>query len=273
MTQFMYITWDVSPVIFKIGGFELRWYGLLFAAGFVLGYQILARIFKLEKQKEEALDSLLLTMIISTVLGARIGHYVFYEGYRFADAPIQFIIDMLVPPYAGLASHGASIGILIGLYIYTKKQKATYLWVTDRVVIAAALGGASIRFGNLMNSEIVGKATDVSWAFLFKQNMEFEQVPRHAAQLYEALSCLILFGILLTLYNKWKEKAPAGALTGLFFTWIFTLRFCYEFLKENQEDFENTMTLNMGQILSIPLVIFGLYLLYRSLLSKKPLTI
>ncbi len=108
---------------------------------------------------------------------------------------------------------------------------------------------------------------------MFKQNTEYEQVPRHAAQLYEALSCLVLFGILLTLYNKWKEKAPAGALTGLFFTWIFTLRFCYEFLKENQEDFENTMTLNMGQILSIPLVIFGLYLLYRSLLSKKPLTI
>lgn len=259
-----YIVWDMDPTLFSIGSFELRWYGLLFAAGFVCGYFIMARIFQWEKKPEELLDALLLTMILSTVLGARVGHYVFYEGYRFAEAPLKFIWEMLVPPYAGLASHGASFGILLGLYIFAKKHKQAYLWTTDRLVITAALGGAFIRLGNLMNSEIVGKVSNEPWAFLFVRNMEFSQIPRHPAQLYESLSCFVLFLILGGLYLKWKEKTPAGSLTGIFFAWIFTLRFFYEFLKENQEAFEDQMSLNMGQWLSIPLVIFGLYILFRS---------
>jgi len=264
-----YIVWDMDPTLFSLGSFELRWYGLLFAAGFVCGYFIMARIFQWENKPEALLDALLLTMIISTVLGARVGHYVFYEGYRFAEAPLKFIWDMLIPPYAGLASHGASIGILVGLYLFAKKNKQSYLWTTDRLVIVAALGGAFIRLGNLMNSEIVGKASVNSWAFLFVRNTEYSQIPRHPAQLYESISCLVLFLILWGLYSRWKEKTPAGILTGIFFVWIFTLRFFYEFLKENQESFEDQMTLNMGQWLSIPLVIFGLVMLVRSFRTPR----
>ena len=263
------IVWDVSPTIVKIGSFEIRWYGLLFALGFLIGFQIIARVFKFEKKDENDLDKLLLTMILSIVLGARVGHYVFYEGNHFMDNPGLFIYEMLMPPYSGLASHGAAFGVLLGLFIFKRRNPSyDYLWLTDRLVIVSALGGAFIRFGNFMNSEIVGKATDVPWAVLFKQNTEFEQVPRHPAQLYESISCLILFGILFFLYEKWKEKTPTGSLTGIFFIWIFGLRFFYEFLKENQEQFEEGMALNMGQILSIPVVLFGIFVLIKSLKKK-----
>ncbi|NBA87108.1 prolipoprotein diacylglyceryl transferase [Emticicia sp. CRIBPO] len=268
--MFSQVVWDVSPVIFKIGDFEVRWYGLLFAAGFLIGYQIIARVFKIENKPEKDLDSLLLTMIVSIVLGARIGHYVFYEGNHFFDNPGAFLWDMLIPPYAGLASHGAAMGTLLGLFIYTRRNKTyDYLWLTDRMVLTAALGGAFIRFGNLINSEIVGKASDVPWAFIFKQNFEFAQVPRHPAQLYESISCLILFALLYFLYDKWRAKTPRGSLTAIFFIWIFGLRFFYEFLKENQEQFEDSLPLNMGQILSIPIVIFGVIVLVRSLRKKE----
>lgn len=253
------ITWNIDPTIFKIGPLEIRWYGLLFAGGFLVGYQIMAKIFSIESKPEKDLDTLLMTMILSTVLGARIGHYVFYEGSHFFEDPIRFLGDMLIPPYSGLASHGAAFGILIGLLIFVKRHKEySYFWITDRMVIISALSGCLIRLGNLMNSEIVGKPTDLPWAFTFLQNNEFEKIPRHPSQLYESLSCLVLFIILISLYFKWKEKTPPGSLTGIFFVWIFSLRFFYEFLKENQESFENNMTLNMGQILSIPVILFGI---------------
>jgi prolipoprotein diacylglyceryl transferase len=264
------IVWDVSPTIFKIGSFEVRWYGLLFALGFVIGYQIIARIFKIEKKSENHLDALLLTMIISIVLGARVGHYVFYEGQHFWKNPGLFLWDMLIPPYSGLASHGAAMGVLLGLFIFKNRHKEySYLWLTDRMVIVSALGGAFIRFGNFMNSEIVGKPTEKPWGVIFKQNFEFEQVARHPAQLYESISCLVLFFILFFLYEKWKGNTPTGSLTGIFFIWIFGLRFFYEFLKENQENFEDSMSLNMGQILSIPVVMFGVYALIKSLKDRN----
>lgn len=263
------IVWDVSPTIFKIGSFELRWYGLLFALGFVIGYQIIAWAFKIEKKDSKDLDALLLTMILSIVLGARIGHYVFYEGNHFFENPGAFIYDMLVPPYAGLASHGAAFGVLLGIILFKRKHpKYDYLWLTDRLVIVSALGGAFIRFGNFMNSEIVGKPTDGPFGVIFKQNFEFTQVARHPSQLYESISCLVIFFILIFLYNKWREKTPQGSLTGIFFIWIFGLRFLYEFTKENQVDFESGMSLNMGQWLSIPAVLIGLYFLVRSFQNK-----
>ena len=171
------IIWDVDSTIIKIGSFELRWYGLCFAAGFLIGYQIMDRVFRFENKPEKDLDSMLLTMILSIVLGARIGHYVFYEGYRFFDAPFAFLWDMLIPPYMGLASHGAAFGVIIGLLIYSRRNREyNFLWLIDRLMITAALGGAFIRFGNLMNSEIVGKPTDVPWAFVFMQNNEFAKI-------------------------------------------------------------------------------------------------
>ncbi len=264
------IIWDVSPTIFKVGSFEIRWYGLLFALGFLIGFQIIAKVFKFENKPEQDLDKLLLTMIISIVLGARIGHYVFYEGQHFGENPGLFIYEMLMPPYSGLASHGAAMGVLVGLFIFKSRHKMyDYLWLTDRMVIVSALGGGFIRFGNFMNSEIVGKATDKPWGVLFKRNFEFEQVPRHPAQLYESLSCFVLFVILYFLYNKWRAKTPQGSLTAIFFIWIFGLRFFYEFLKENQESFEDGMTLNMGQILSIPVVLFGIFALIKALKRKS----
>lgn len=264
------IVWNVSPVIFKIGTFEVRWYGLLFAAGFLVGYQIIARVFRIEGKPEKDLDALLLTMILSIVFGARVGHYVFYEYDQFFQDPGAFLLDMIIPPYSGLASHGAAMGVLLGLFIYTRRNKTyDYLWLTDRMVITAALGGSFIRFGNLLNSEIVGKPTNVPWAFVFEQNHEFAKVARHPSQLYESISCLILFFILFFLYDKWRAKTPRGSLTAIFFIWIFGLRFFYEFLKENQEAFENNLPINMGQILSIPVVIFGIIVLVRSLKSKE----
>lgn len=271
MHNLLQVVWDAQPEIFTIFGFPIRWYGLMFAASFLLGFQIMKRIFKIENRPEQDLDALLMTMVISTVLGARMGHYIFYEGSDFLKDPIGFFLEMIVPPYSGLASHGAALGILVGLYIFVRRHKSyDYLWLTDRMVIVAALGGAFIRFGNFMNSEIVGTPSDVPWAVIFKQNTEFPMVPRHPAQLYESISCFVLFVILIILYNHWKTKTPRGSLTGLFFVWVFFLRFFYEFIKENQKDFESNYSLKMGQILSIPVVIFGIVILVRAF--RKPET-
>lgn len=264
-----YIIWDVNPEIFTIpqflgfGPFPVRWYGLFFAAGFLIGQQIMIHIFKKERKPLEDIDALTLYMVISTVVGARVGHFLFYEPEVLFKNPLEVIL----PPYAGLASHGAVIGIIIGLFLYSRSRKTTgqtFLWIADRMVILVALAGSFIRFGNLMNSEIVGRPTDVPWGFIFMKNTEFLQIPRHPAQLYESISCFILFFILLGLWNKFKENTPRGLLVGVFFVWVFTLRFLYEFLKENQESFEANYALNMGQILSIPVVILGLYFIIQS---------
>lgn len=264
-----YIIWNIDPDLFTIpeiggfGPFTVRWYGLLFAAGFLIGQQIMVHIFKKEGKPLEDIDALTLFMVISTVLGARFGHFLFYEPEVLLKNPLEVIL----PPYAGLASHGAGIGIFIGLWLYSRSRKATgqtFPWILDRMVILVALAGAFIRFGNLMNSEIVGRPTDAPWGFIFMKNMEYQQIPRHPAQLYESISCLLLFFVLLWLWNKKKQNTPQGSLIGIFLIWVFSLRFLYEFLKENQEAFENTMTLNMGQILSIPAVLVGVYFVWRS---------
>jgi phosphatidylglycerol:prolipoprotein diacylglycerol transferase len=264
-----YILWDVNPEIFTIpefagiGPFPVRWYGLLFAAGFLIGQQVMIHVFKKERKPLEDIDALTLYMVLSTVLGARIGHYLFYQPEILFKNPRE----VLMPPYAGLASHGAIIGIITGLWLYSRSRKATgqsFLWVADRIVIVVALTGCFIRFGNLMNHEIVGTLTDLPWGFIFNENTEFSKLPRHPAQLYESISCLVLFFILLGLWNKFKENTPRGLLVGIFFVWVFTLRFLYEFVKENQEAFEADYTINMGQILSIPAVLLGVYFIWRS---------
>ncbi|NIJ51280.1 prolipoprotein diacylglyceryl transferase [Dyadobacter arcticus] len=264
-----YILWDASPEIFTIpeffglGPFPVRWYGLLFAGGFLIGQQIMIHIFKKEGKPLEDIDALTLYMVLATVIGARVGHFLFYEPEVLFKNPLEVII----PPYSGLASHGAIIGIVTGLWLYARSRRAsgqTFLWVADRMVITVALAGAFIRFGNLMNSEIVGRPTDVPWGFIFKLNTEFRQIPRHPAQLYESISCFILFFVLLWIWNKYKAATPRGLMVGVFFIWVFTLRFLYEFLKENQEAFEDNYALNMGQILSIPAVLLGIYFIIQS---------
>nr|WP_295929152.1 prolipoprotein diacylglyceryl transferase [uncultured Dyadobacter sp.] len=271
-----YIMWDASPEIFTIpeiagfGPFPVRWYGLLFAAGFLIGQQIMIHIFKKEGKTLEDIDSLTLYMVLSTVIGARLGHFLFYEPEVLFKNPLEVIL----PPYAGLASHGAVVGIVTGLWLYSRSRKATgqtFFWVADRMVITIALGGAFIRFGNLMNSEIVGKPTDLPWGFIFRHNTEFLQIPRHPAQLYESISCFILTFVLFAIWNKYKAATPRGLMVGVFLVWVFTLRFLYEFLKENQEAFEANYPLNMGQFLSIPVVLLGLYFIIQSRRNPKEL--
>lgn len=272
-----YIIWDVNPEIFSIGPLSIRWYGLLFALGFLIGMQIMTYIFKKEKKPVEDTDTLLIYMVISTVLGARLGHFIFYEPESFLQNPLQVIM----PPFAGLASHGATIGILLALWLYSRREASrktgqTFLWVTDRIVIVVALAGACIRLGNLMNSEIIGRPTDLPWGFVF-MNADYRgltepfKVPRHPAQLYESLSCLLLFFILLGFWNKYKERTPRGSMLGIFLIWVFGLRFFYEYVKENQVAFENTLFLNMGQILSIPAVLLGVFFLIKSLQNRDTL--
>ena len=259
------ITWNVSPDIFS---FEIpflkqtltvRWYGLLFALAFLVGQYIILKIFKAEGKPESDVDALTLYMIIATLVGARLGHCLFYQPEYYLKNPVE----ILKVWEGGLASHGATVGILLGIYLYTRGRVGqSYLWMLDRIVIVVALGGAFIRMGNLFNSEIIGKPTDLPWGFIFvKLNENFS---RHPAQLYEAISCVLLFLLLYGLWNKTKEKTPEGRLFGIFVVVLFGLRVVYEFFKENQVDFENGLPLNMGQILSIPMVLIGVWILWRT---------
>jgi phosphatidylglycerol:prolipoprotein diacylglycerol transferase len=265
-----YIDWHTSPVIFEIFGFPLRWYGLMFAGAFLVGYQVLSYMFKKEGRPIEQADELLLYAMVATVIGARMGHYFFYEYPLLLSNPVKFFIDMVVPPYSGLASHGAAIGLFTAFYIFSKKRNIPYLYVTDRIVPTVALGGAFIRFGNLMNSEIVGKPTDVPWAFRFFNDPEHPVLlPRHPAQLYESLSCILLFLLLMWIWSLKKENTRQGLMTGVFLIILFTLRFLYEFVKENQVNFEDGMQFNMGQILSIPALLFGAGILVYAFRKKE----
>ncbi|WP_461114824.1 prolipoprotein diacylglyceryl transferase [Spirosoma jeollabukense] len=271
-TMLQYIIWNVDPEIARISSWPIRWYGLLFATGFLIGVQIMSYIFRTEKKPLADTDSLLIAMVISTILGARLGHFLFYEPYMFIQDPLYII----TPPFGGLASHGGILGIIIGLWLYSRRPSRqisgqTFLWVSDRICIVGALAGAFIRFGNLMNSEIVGKPTDVPWAFIFLRDHEFSQVPRHPTQLYESLSYLILFIGLFWYWKNYRSQAASGTMLGISLVWVFGLRFVWEFFKENQVSFEDSMSLNMGQLLSIPAILLGLILLLRNFIRPASL--
>ena len=195
------IFWNVSPEIIKLGPFSLRWYGLLFALAFVFGYIILTKVYKLEKKSQADLEQLSIYVILGTVIGARLGHCLFYDPVYYLSHPIEIIKVW----EGGLASHGAAIGILISIYLISKKQKdKSMLWILDRLVIVVALGGALIRLGNLFNSEIIGKAADVPWAFIFAR---IDNIPRHPTQLYESFFYLITFAVLYFTYMKTQKLA------------------------------------------------------------------
>jgi len=260
------IHWNVSPDIFSIGPLTIRWYGLLFALSFIVGYQLMFVIFKKENKTEDELNDLVWFMILGTVIGARLGHCLFYNPRYYLTNPLEIVQVWK----GGLASHGAALGILTAIYLYVRKRKGmTFLWVMDRVVITVALAGFFIRMGNLFNSEIIGKPTNASWGFIFEA---VDNVPRHPAQLYESIAYLVIFVFLLVLYFKTGGKTKPGLLFGLFLILVFLFRFFIEFLKENQAYFENSMTLNMGQLLSIPFILLGIYLiLFRK--EKKSIII
>ncbi|XAZ81957.1 prolipoprotein diacylglyceryl transferase (plasmid) [Fibrella sp. ES10-3-2-2] len=263
-----YIIWTATPDVVQVGPFAISWYGLFFALSFLIGSQLIGSIFCQEGKPASDVDALLIYMVVSTVVGARFGHFLFYEPATLWQHPLEVIL----PPYRGLASHGAAIGILTGLFLYARSRRSrgqSFLWVADRIAIVVALSGFFIRLGNLMNSEIVGRPTTLPWGFVFVNNTEYAPVARHPAQLYEALTCLLLFGVLLRMWRRTKRKTPQGLLLGIFFVWVFTLRFGYEFLKENQVAFENQMPLNVGQLLSIPAILLGIYLIVKSLVGEQ----
>ncbi len=257
--QLLFINWNPSPEIFTIPGIDwpVRWYGLMWALAFIGSHFVMNRIYKTEGRTEKDLDLLTLYIIIGTVLGARLGHCFFYDPAYYLAHPL----DILKVYEGGLASHGGAIGILTGMYLYTRKTKESWLWVFDKIVVVVPLAGALIRFGNLMNSEIIGKPTDVPWAFIFES---VDNVPRHPAQLYEGLFCVVLFVVMYYLWKNKRNNFGPGFMFGFFCVVLFTERFIDEFFKENQELFENSMALNMGQILSIPFVLIGIYMMWNA---------
>ena len=375
-----YIIWSPNPEIFpNIDWIEVRWYGLLFAAGFIISQQLMYHIFKVEGKPHKDVDSLILWMIIATIIGARLGHVIFYEPMRYLQDPMSILKTW----EGGLASHGAAIGILAAIYLYAnylvdinplkwkftwrkrRRPGQSFLWVFDRIVIGVAITGALIRFGNFLNAEIIGIPTRSTIGVVFardvidgleympqidevnvnkdmdlgidengyvpveievlfsksvnspalagqivrtniktilsnyeymrlhiyeppgnqivfetSQNSKGRQIAtiktkaiaRHPAQLYESASSFLLFLLLLFIWNKQKDRLPEGLLFGVFLVVLFGLRFLYEYIKENQVDFEDTMSLNMGQILSIPLVVGGILILLnlKKLQPKKP---
>lgn len=348
---FSFILWDVNPTIVDLFGREIRWYGLFFAMGFLIGQQILIRIYKGEGRSEKDVETLTIYMVVATVVGARLGHVLFYQPDYYLEHPLEILQIWK----GGLASHGATIGILLAIYLYSKKAtNQSYFYVLDRLVITIALAGCFIRLGNLMNSEIIGLPTNSSTAFVFAretqdgikdlfkdkvesvsisksdsnttiENFEYQGldidvelksgvdnkeafvkeiidqvrnssyfsenvmipfsagykiegnkatisaigIPRHPSQLYEAISCFFIFILLGILYLQKQAKLPEGRLFSIFVILIFGLRFLYEFYKEDQVDFEAGLALNMGQILSIPLVLAGLFILMRSFKKKN----
>lgn len=257
-----YITWDIRPEIFTIGNFAIRWYGMLFALSFITGYFIMDHFFRHEKVSKNLLEKLATYMVVATVIGARLGHCFFYEPGYYLSNPLR----ILKVWEGGLASHGAAIGILIALYIFSRKTKKPYIWILDRIVIVVALAGFFIRMGNLMNSEIYGIETMVPWGFIFILNNE--TLPKHPTQIYEGLFYLFTFLVLLRIYYSRYSLSKPGLILGLFFLMIFASRFLIEFIKEPQVQFENSMALNLGQILSIPFILFGFIITFVSLTGK-----
>lgn len=265
-----YITWTVDPDIVSFGPVTIRWYGLMWAIGFLLGYLVESKVYSREKMTSDQMDKLFIYMLVGTVIGARLGHCFFYDPKYY----LQNLGEVLCVWKGGLSSHGGACGILISLWIFSKKvAKKNYIWVMDRIVLAVALCGAFIRFGNLMNHEIYGHPTNVPWAFEFIKNVHHWQqgaepvfsAPSHPTQIYEMLYCLVTFAIISFLYWRTNARKFEGFIFGVFLTGIFLPRFLLEFIKNSQEAFEDDMFLNMGQLLSLPLVIWGCYLFVKTI--------
>ena len=258
-----YITWNIDPEIFHLGGLSIRWYGLLFASAFLLGYFIFTRYLRTDHMTVEMLDELLIYVAIGTVVGARLGHCLFYEPEYFLKHPFEIIKIWK----GGLASHGAAVGILLSLWLYVRKYKLPYLWLIDRVVIVVAIGGACIRTGNFFNSEIYGLPTEMPWGVMFVRDKLYDSttgallpiVPRHPTQLYEALSYVLIFVSLFIFYRKRYDKVRDGFIFGVFMILLFSARFFIEFVKNDQVAFEAGMSFNMGQLLSLPFILAGIF--------------
>lgn len=265
------VHWNIDPAILKLGGFELRWYSLLFVSGFVLGWFIMKSFFKREGIKESLLDSLLYMLLICTIVGARLGHCIFYQPDYYFGSWAGFW-EIFMPWKGGLASHGGTLALLLGIWWYARKYGPAngfdVMWLLDHLVIPIGFAACFIRLGNLFNSEIYGGPTTLPWGFVFERNGE--TLPCHPTQLYEALTYLLLGLGLLWLYWKKLDKVYRGTFVGIFFIVCFGSRFLIEFVKNDQVEFEANMALNMGQLLSIPFVLLGIGFLVWAFVKKMP---
>ncbi|WP_288202661.1 prolipoprotein diacylglyceryl transferase [uncultured Porphyromonas sp.] len=258
------VTWTVDPIIFQSGGLRLGWYGVLFAVGLIVfGGTILSKMWKHENLTEKSFNQLVFYVLIATIVGARLGHCLFYEPSYYLANPVEILKTW----EGGLASHGGVIGIMIAIWIYSKKvSHQSMLWTFDRLCVPVGLVAAMIRLGNLMNHEIYGHATDLPWGFRFIENIHQWQAgaepifsaPSHPTQLYEAAIYLLVFAVCMWLYWKRDAQRREGLIFGVAMVMIFVGRFLVEFVKNDQVGFEESMTLNMGQWLSIPFVIIGI---------------
>jgi len=259
-----------APSLESVGPIAPVWYGLLFATAFIFGYIITSKLFSDAGRSQAELDRLAGYMIIATVVGARLGHVLFYNP-EFYLRNIHLIPQVWT---GGLASHGAAVAIIIGMYLYVKKTpKMTFFWLADRVVPAVAIAGMFIRIGNFTNSEILGRATDLPWAVVFEVAPSLtaaeQMIPRHPSMLYEALLCVFVFAVLWWIYKKYENRPPEGSLFASFLVILFTGRFLIEFTKLHHSEFEASWALNMGQWLSIPLVAYGIWILMKKVNWNK----
>lgn len=277
------IHWNVNPEIFHIGNFALRWYSLLFVSGFIIGWFIFQKYFKREGISEKLLDPLLYTLLLGTIVGARLGHCLFYQPDYYLGS-LNGFLEIFMPWKGGLASHGGAIAlILVMIWFgrhYGRRNGFDFWWIMDRLVITVCFAGAMIRFGNLFNSEIYGGQTNLPWGIYFMENLMrhfrlgepavWTEFPCHPTQLYEAFSYIILGLGLQWAYKNRLEKLYRGEIFGIFLICLFGVRFLIEFIKNDQVDFEAGMLLNMGQLLSIPFVLAGVVILVMSFIKKVP---
>ena len=275
----LYINWNPGLEAFHLGPLSFRWYSLCWLIGLALAYIVVKKLFKDQKIPDEKFDPLFIYCFLGILIGARLGHCIFYQpedyltsvkGFIEMLLPIQFTSaegwDWKMTGYEGLASHGGTAGLILALLLYVRHTKLPAWQVLDNIGIATGITACFIRLGNLMNSEIVGNVTSVPWAFIFESRVaSLGPEPRHPAQLYEALAYLLLFVVMIWLYKRHKNRVGTGFYFGLCLTWVFTFRFFIEFLKKEQVDFEQGMLLDMGQLLSIPFVIIGAYYMWRSM--------
>lgn len=270
-----YIHWNPDPEIINIFGFSLRYYGILFVGGLILSIYILGWIFKRENIPSENLEKLSIFGMIGIIVGARLGHCLFYEPSYYLSHPLEMILPINFPSdggikftgYQGLASHGGVLGVLIALYFYSRKTKHSIIDTIDLIGVVAGVSLGFIRLGNFMNSEIIGISTTKPWGVIFER---VDNIPRHPAQLYEAISYFIIFTIMMILYKKMRDRFKNGFFFGFATVLFFTARFIIEFVKENQVGFEDGLTFNMGQLLSLPYIVVGFgFIIYGLWKTKK----
>lgn len=266
MNNLLYVLWNPSPDMMHIGPLTLHWYSMCWLVGLLGAYLLMKRLYKEQYIKDELFDPLFLYCFVGILIGARLGHCLFYQPDYFLSSG-KHIVEMLLPihfmedggwrftGYEGLASHGGTLGLMIALWLYCRKTKLGIWHVLDNIAIVTPITACFIRLGNLMNSEIIGKVTDVPWAFIFEK---VDTAPRHPGQLYEALAYALLLVIGYAVYRKHPEKVGSGFYFGLCLTYIFTARFFIEFTKDIQVAFEASLPLDMGQLLSLPFIALGI---------------